>query len=335
MGPAARPALFVHPDSAPLAALLKPHLLHSLPLYSTLQTPGYPTPVYATFPAFDAAGQPRFDDAERGDDALWLVLADLGNQIRFFCSYETRNDLTDDQRRRGEELVVGALRGYLEDHRNGRDRISIGAIPDLWTPCIARAFSQPFSASRIHYLPLDRILAASINGTTKGGELLPGAVVVTEGREEDVEEILSTSEVPHPPSYLATRLAHTTVLRQVSPSLPSPSSSSPSPSSPTPASTILAHCTTHRDGSIGTLHVARSSRQRGLGLLALLARARAMREDDDAERDAPVFCYVHKENAASNALMRRAGMQVSAWEVWWCRVRLPLEAEEEADQSEE
>jgi len=43
-------------------------------------------------------------------------------------------------------------------------------------------------------------------------------------------------------------------------------------------------------------------------------------------RDAPVFCYVHRENAASNALMRRAGMRIArdGAEVWWARVQLPL-----------
>ncbi|GAA5922112.1 hypothetical protein JCM3775_003495 [Rhodotorula graminis] len=336
------PELYRLADPAPLLDLVRPNLLDALPLYSTLQTPGLATPLYASFPSFDPDGKPQLVDAAQPD--LWLALVDLGNQLRFFCSYEAHDHLTGDQVAQGESLVVGALTRYLSEHRNDRDRaahtgISIGAIPDTWTSCIARAFSQPFSASRIHYLPLDEV------PSTSGGAVLPGGIVCTEGREEDIEEILSTSEVPHPPAYLSTRLAHTSVLRQLlsppspSPS-PAPSSSSSSPDAAEPPSRILAHCTTHRDGSIGTLHVAPSARQRGLGQLVLLARARAMASPSSSSstsaakadepppplRDAPVFCYVHRENEASNALMRRAGMRIArdGAEVWWARVRLPL-----------
>lgn len=160
-------------------------------------------------------------------------------------------------------------------------------------------------------------------------------IVFTFGRAQ----ILSTSEVPHPPAYLETRLPYTTVLR----------SSSPTPSSPAPATSpptsdkqpppprggkILAHCTTHRDGSIGTLHVSPSARRRGYGSLVFLARATRMRDVDvhngGAKRSGSgsgsgyVFAYVHKENESSNALMRRCGMDKSGYEVWWARVKLPL-----------
>ncbi|KPV73590.1 uncharacterized protein RHOBADRAFT_54794 [Rhodotorula graminis WP1] len=300
------PELYRLADPAPLLDLVRPNLLDALPLYSTLQTPGLATPLYASFPSFDPDGKPQLVDAAQPD--LWLALVDLGNQLRFFCSYEAHDHLTGDQVAQGESLVVGAL-------TSAHTGISIGAIPDTWTSCIARAFSQPFSASRIHYLPLDEV------PSTSGGAVLPGGIVCTEGREEDIEEILSTSEVPHPPAYLSTRLAHT-------------------PDAAEPPSRILAHCTTHRDGSIGTLHVAPSARQRGLGQLVLLARARAMASPSSSSstsaakadepppplRDAPVFCYVHRENEASNALMRRAGMRIArdGAEVWWARVRLPL-----------
>lgn len=115
------PELFPLVDPTPLVALLRPHLLAALPLYSTLQTPGLPTPLYATFPSFDSAGNPQLEDAQ---GALWLVLVDLGNQLRFFCSYEAREHLSDDERARGGELVVGALTKYLSEHRNNRDRAS-------------------------------------------------------------------------------------------------------------------------------------------------------------------------------------------------------------------
>ncbi|GAA5843086.1 hypothetical protein JCM9279_001857 [Rhodotorula babjevae] len=333
------PELYRLADPAPLLDLLRPHLLAALPLYSTLQAPGVAKPLYATFSSFNPDGRPHLVDAGSRPD-LWLALVDLDNQIRFFCSYEAHDTLTDGQLAQGEQLVVGALTRYLGEHRNGRDRISIGATAGIWASCIARTLSQaPLAPYRIHYLPLDELLS------TSDGAVLPDGVVCTEGREEDVAEILSTSEIPHPPAYLSTRLAYTSVLRELLPPSshgpsPSPSFSNAGDNAAEPPSRILAHCTTHRDGSMGSLHVAPAARKRGLGRLVLLARARAMASppssstttataDDGAPpppRDAPVFCYVHRENAASNALMRRAGLRLARGgaEVFWARVQLPL-----------
>ena len=157
-------------------------------------------------------------------------------------------------------------------------------------------------------------------------------------------QILSTSEVPHPPAYLETRLPYTTVLRSSSstPYARSAAATSPpaltSDKQPPPPrdGKILAHCTTHRDGSIGTLHVSPSARRRGYGSLVFLARATRMRDVDVHNGGAKgsgsgsgsgsgyVFAYVHRENESSNALMRRCGMEKSGYEVWWARVKLPL-----------
>ncbi|GAA6000570.1 uncharacterized protein JCM10292_000490 [Rhodotorula paludigena] len=323
----ALPALYEHGDHSLVLALVRSHLVNALPLYSTLRTPGYPVHVWATFAAFDAAGQPVLGTE---DDGLWLVLADLGNQLRFFCSYASHDKLSAEQRARGEELVVGALRRYLLEHHNGRDRISIGAVPDIWTSCISRNLGECFSASTIHWILLDKLPPVAANGATVGASVLPGGVVVTEGREEDITEILSTSEVPHPPAYLATRLPYTTVLRQPS---ATPSASSAGPLASTPP-TVLAHCTTHRDGSVGTLHVSPAHRQRSLGSQVLLARLHAMAStrpchEDDGDRNPGAggygFCYVHKENEPSRRLMQRVGMSEQEGEVWWCRVKLPIE----------
>lgn len=199
-------ALSPHDDYSPLLTLLRPHLPRSLSLYSTLQTPGRPLAVYATFrPCANPEAEPG-----RGRHP-WLVLADLGNQLRFFCSYEAKATLSESERAEGEELVGQALRLYLSGHHNGRDRayclppshlscsdtlsppsgISIGAIPDVWTSCIEHFFgTKPFSASEIHYiLPHDVAASSPLNGSTTGGIVLPGGVVATEGREEDVEEV--------------------------------------------------------------------------------------------------------------------------------------------------
>lgn len=58
----------------------------------------------------------------------------------------------------------------------------------------------------------------------------------------------------------------------------------------------------------------------------MFSPAEAPRHVGQDERDAAAFCYVHAENKASNALMRKVGMRRSDWEVWWTRIRLPLEA---------
>ncbi|BGP57114.1 hypothetical protein JCM8202v2_004754 [Rhodotorula sphaerocarpa] len=318
--------LHEHSDCAPLAALLAAFLPLSLPLYATLAAPGLPTPVYASFPP---GSVPEKDAA---DDEPFLILADLGNQLRFFCSAEWPLKQPGDEhyRQKAERLVGAGLEQYLRDHA----RISVGAIPDIWRPIVRDTFGvEPFSNSEIHYRTLTDLPAALPNGSTKGASLLPGGVLTTAGRPEDISEILSTSEVPHPPAYIETRLDHTTVLRSTPQSSdaaesPPPASSPPpdqtgnSPAAPPPGS-ILAHCTTHRDGSIGTLHVSPLARRRGLGTQVYLARAHAMRDRDGAEY---VFSYVHRENGESNALMRRVGMRKSAYEVWWARVKLPLAA---------
>ncbi|GAA5922119.1 hypothetical protein JCM1841_006888, partial [Sporobolomyces salmonicolor] len=129
--------------------------------------------------------------------------------------------------------------------------------------------------------------------------------------------ILSTSEVPHPPSYLSTRLAYTSTLRL--------SSSPPTPANADPASSssrdlLIAHCITHRDGSLGTVHVRASHRRLGLGKLLLRDRIAAMPRDGRAS----AYCYVGRHNARSRALMRSVGMVPSEADVSWAVVELPL-----------
>lgn len=58
----------------------------------------------------------------------------------------------------------------------------------------------------------------------------------------------------------------------------------------------------------------------------MFSPAEAPQHVNQDDRDAAAFCYVHAENAASNALMRKVGMRKSDWEVWWARVKLPLKA---------
>lgn len=331
--PLARSVVMLYDHSAsplsPLVDLVKPFLPLSLPLYSTLLTPGVPLHVYATF----QSGQ-----ADQGLEEPWLIIADLGNQLRFFCSVEGEREPLPERLQQAQALVGNGLRQYLVEHSRGRDRISIGAIPDIWRSVVRDTFgTDPFSASEIHYRRLQDLPTLPTNGAIDGGSTSSGdEFVTTEGWLEDVAEILSTSEVPHPPAYLETRLPYTTVLRSSTsaPSSPdgatSPPLSDKSAALPAPrGGKILAHCTTHRDGSIGTLHVSPSARRRGYGSLVFLARATRMRDVDvhiggGAEGSGYVYAYVHRENESSNALMRRCGMDKSEYEVWWARVKLPL-----------
>ncbi|GAA6029147.1 hypothetical protein JCM8097_001622 [Rhodosporidiobolus ruineniae] len=333
MSPASSPdsrLLHHHPNLAPLVRLLAPHLPHALPLYSTLQTEGVATPVYASFACGEEAGPP------------FLILADMGNQLRFFCSAETSVDLSAAEKAEAEELVVSSLRWYLREHPRGRPDIRIGAIPDIWTDAVAGAFTKPFYPSNIHYQPLPSI------STVEAGEgspalAFPDDVSVLPAEERHIEQILSTSDVPHPPSYILSRLPHTTTLfatPSADPTLPHFSSSSSTttrvasspPTSPSPA--LIAHCITHRDGSIGTVFVAPSFRRVGLGAALLKQRMREMAsasassagEDEAGEEEQRfAYCYVSPANEKSRALMRRIGMRMTEWCVSWAVVQLPLE----------
>ncbi|GAA5951271.1 hypothetical protein JCM21900_003823, partial [Sporobolomyces salmonicolor] len=120
--------LLLHPHPSPsslLLSLLQPHLPHSLPLYSTLLTPGTPTPIYASF-------SPGSLPSPNDPTEPWVVLADLGNQLRFFCSCETQQPLRQSDRVAAEVLLARAFREHLTLHRGERTVIRIGAIPDLW-----------------------------------------------------------------------------------------------------------------------------------------------------------------------------------------------------------
>ncbi|GAA5914979.1 hypothetical protein JCM5296_004520 [Sporobolomyces johnsonii] len=302
----ASPALLhPHPSPSLLLALLEGHLPYSLPLYSTLFTPGTPTPVCASFSPGDL---PSPND----NHGPWLVLADLGNQIRFFCSFEAKQPLGQNDQAAAETLVARALREYLTLHRGERTVIRIGAIPDLWVPAVEREFNcKVLSPSQIWSTPA----LASSSRALPEPPALPEGMYFGPVREEHIPEILSTSEVPHPPSYLSTRLAYTSAL------FSSPAAAPAAPSSS--RELLIAHCITHRDGSIGTVHVHPSYRRHGLGKLLLRDRIAAMHREGDGEGEA--YCYVSRSNERSQALMRSVGMVPSEerGDVSWAVVELP------------
>ena len=115
--PLARSVVMLYDHSAsplsPLVDLVKPFLPLSLPLYSTLLTPGVPLHVYATF----ESGQ-----ADQGLEEPWLIIADLGNQLRFFCSVEGEREPLPERLQQAQALVGNGLRQYLVEHSRGRDR---------------------------------------------------------------------------------------------------------------------------------------------------------------------------------------------------------------------
>ena len=179
-------------------------------------TPGVPLAVYATFESGTAAQDHAVEEGEEP----WLVIADLGNQLRFFCSVEGEQQSTPERLQQAETLVGNGLRQYLEDHSRGRDRaclplvrpyerdvpltfscvtcmsgISIGAIPDIWRSTVRDTFgTEPFSASEIHYRRLQDLPTLPTNGATKeeGSTSSGDEFVATEGRIEDVAEVSSS-----------------------------------------------------------------------------------------------------------------------------------------------
>lgn len=111
---AAAVTLYDHAASplSPLVDLVKPFLPLPLPLYSTLLTPGVPLAVYATF----KPGQVAVEEEP------WLIIADLGNQLRFFCSVEGEREPLPERLQQAQALVGNGLRQYLVEHSRGRDR---------------------------------------------------------------------------------------------------------------------------------------------------------------------------------------------------------------------
>ncbi|GAA6063312.1 hypothetical protein JCM10212_006722, partial [Sporobolomyces blumeae] len=230
--------------------------------------------------------------------------------------------------------------------------LRIGAIPDIWCSSIERVTqTTPISASRIWYPPT---LTARSSATESPGRRvvrggLPHGMEFRPATEADVPVILSTSEVPHPPAYLSTRLAHTSCIFLTS---SSPSSSSTSRSLPREGEVaipngLVAHCTTHRDGSIGTLHVSPAHRRKGLARSVLLHRVedhssngssrststsdpsssstttsnRATRSTEP-EPEITGYCYVHRENDKSRAVMKSLGWIETEWNVSWAIVQV-------------
>ncbi|GAA5906809.1 GNAT family N-acetyltransferase [Sporobolomyces salmoneus] len=296
------PVLHEHPSPSSLVPLLQSHLPTSLPTLSTLVTPGNPLKVYTTFPT---SHEPS--TAEPGPELPWIVLIDAGNQFRFFCSQTPTETTSNDDGTKAEELLYEVL-GQVMDQasREKRDIVRIGAIHDRWTRVVERVTGvECMSASRIWCDPAYFGDHKPATTTSSEEELrLPEGFEIREAEEEDVPIILSTSEVPHLPSYLLTRLSHTSCIFRRSSSNSSSSDAE-----------LVAHVTTHRDGSLGTLYVNPSCRRLGLARLVLQHRLSKMRKE---ARDSKLgFCYVHRENEASRAVMKSLGWRESEENVWW------------------
>ncbi|GAA5939493.1 GNAT family N-acetyltransferase [Sporobolomyces koalae] len=290
----------LHPVSEPadLLPLLRLHLPTSLPVYSALQTPGKPQKVMTTLQLGDG-------DRDRPESAgPWVIVVDSGNQFRFYCHVQ---GATEEVVREADVLLEAVVKEIMRNaSREGREVVRLGAIPDQYTQVVERVTGVPcISASRIWCDPAyssGQEIPQPSTGTTI---IAAESFEFRDAREEDIPTILSTSEVPHLPSYLSTRLADTTCLFTVS-----------QPASP---GVLVAHVTTHRDGSLGTLHVDPRYRRRNLARLVLQHRLSKMRS---TTHEKVGYCYVHRENEASRAVMKSLGWVESEENVWWDIVNL-------------
>jgi len=161
--------LHLHTSQQPIITLLTPHLPFSLSTLQPLTTPGSPLTLYSTLDPTSTAAS---------DDDGRIVLVDLGNQLRFYHSYEKRileeskDGAKTAQKREliqeGEELVEKVIRDFLTNHQEGREGelrsllhsyqlvvslfdfvspeytvMKIGSISDVWSKAIERATGIP------------------------------------------------------------------------------------------------------------------------------------------------------------------------------------------------
>lgn len=288
---AARPALL---------SLLRSHLPQSLPVYnSVLDEPFHP--VFISF----SPDRLEVDGTIKGTTPLasWLAIVHFvtQGQIRLYHSFEkgaaAAHLSTPSDIHAAESLLLKSVRDFAK--LEGVTSVKLGAINVLWKSAIAREF-QPseFDGRHVVWICADgegRPLALSSSSPTSLPVTPPG-FVVTHVDSEQVSIILSTSLAPHSPTYLLTRLPHSTALF-------------------TPAGEAVAYCFTHLDGSIGTLAVAPPFRRRGYGKLVMQIR------QTQEGNTRPTFSYVGETNEGSQAVMRSLG-RTKKWSVFWVTVNI-------------
>ncbi|GAA5960230.1 hypothetical protein JCM3765_002511 [Sporobolomyces pararoseus] len=244
----------------------------------------------------------------------------LKERVHFWVHYEVEEEFSaviggwvkEVEETGGEGLLQKVVEEVMSRaSREKREFVRIGAVPDRWTRVVEKVTGiECISASRI-WCDSSWYSSGAASTTTSEEDLsIPEGFEFRDAREEDIPVILSTSEVPHLPSYLSTRLSHTSCLFSLRPP-PSSSSSSPTSSS---SSELVAHVTTHRDGSLGTLYVNPSYRRLGLARLVLRHRLSKMRQETEEKVG---YCYVHRENEASRAVMKSLGWRESEGDVSW------------------
>lgn len=326
-----------------LASHLAPHLPVSLPSYNTVLLPNPTVTFHATFPPdasppnvwvllADFGNQVRpfcslesgagGETQEAGEELLLSALAE------WFRALPAERD--------------GAIRRSLSFFRRWRvikrciaGPISIGAVHERWIPLMRWTLS-PTSVGeyKTHLAPEGK--------AEREPRRLPEGVTVGEARPQDIDEvgqplpaarppwctnltqeigsrrsadltsilfltskqILSTSEVAHPPSYLLNRLPFSTALFLST------------PSSPLAEPLLIASCFTHRDGCLGTLHVSPSHRRQGLARIIIEAREKRLQEQGG--EGVRGFAHVALPNEESRGLMRAMRWEEN-WGVAWVR----------------
>ena len=99
--------LHKHADSSSLLPLLATHLPTSIATYTPLALKEE-THIYASFPS------DGLNDAIDQIIEPWIILVDLGNQTRSFCSVETETEPTPEKIRQAEMLVINAFNEFSQ-----------------------------------------------------------------------------------------------------------------------------------------------------------------------------------------------------------------------------
>ncbi|KXS14193.1 hypothetical protein M427DRAFT_57944 [Gonapodya prolifera JEL478] len=286
--------LYHHPR--PPTALLSSFLPNSLPVLNAALSPS--TLIYASFP-------PRDDGlATSPSDLPWVIIASLGtDQLRPVCSLEaSAHQLSDTEVQDGLAILLSCIDIYCRDFAppiGERPTLRVGAVNRIWYDGFVKLYP---CLDGINFVYLAPPLPADLKDSVRDADdALPERMEFGPVREQDIPEVVRTSGVPHSPAYLSSRLGHSSAVFD--------------------QQQLVAHCFSHRDGSVGTLHVAPSHRR--LGLARFLVRARALQEPGLG-----ALAYVNERNAASRALMRKIGW-TEGWQCCWFGVnRACIEAQQ-------
>ncbi|KAM0790622.1 hypothetical protein ACM66B_004485 [Microbotryomycetes sp. NB124-2] len=175
----AAPLLHLHKDHLELAKLIEPLLPVAQPTYNTLVTPNDDFRVYASFAP---GGTPQSSDLS-SSTRPYVILADLGTQIRPFCSVEADATRNEERISQGGDLMVEALREWSRKltQQGQPDVVVVGAVHTWWGDCIKKAFGPlvAYGEYDVHRGP---------QHPPQGPVNLPAGFELGKVREQDIEQ---------------------------------------------------------------------------------------------------------------------------------------------------